>query len=107
MEGEERREEGGFYGVESFPDPNYGDRSPPPLTLKYPVSQITFPSVCETKDKVDASLTKAPGLANFAAINSLLYPLPSPLPTPHQRHPVALSIAWDGRSAVVSGRDAS
>ena len=22
MEGEEKREEGGFYGVESFPDPN-------------------------------------------------------------------------------------
>ena len=38
MEGEERREEGGFYGVESFPGPNYGDRSPPPLTLKYPVA---------------------------------------------------------------------
>ena len=75
MEGEERREEGGFYGVESFPDADYRGRSPPPLTLKYPVSQIMFPSVCETKDKVDASLTKAPGLANFAAINSLLYPL--------------------------------
>ena len=75
MEGEERREEGGFYGVESFPDPNSGDRSPPPPMLRYPVSQIMFPSVCETKDKVDASLTKAPGLANLAAINSLLYPL--------------------------------
>ena len=109
MEGEERREEGGFYGVESFPDPNYGDRSPPPPMLRYPVSQIMFPSVCETKDKVDASLTKAPGLANLAAINSLLYPLLPlrSLPPSHQRHPVALSIAWDGRSAVVSGRAAS
>ena len=34
------------------------------LMLQYPVSQTMFPSVrptvCETKDKVDASLTKAP-----------------------------------------------
>ena len=78
MEGEERREEGGFYGVESFPDPNYGDRSPPPLTLKYPVSQIMFPSVCETKDKVSASLTKARILANLEAINSPLLDPPPP-----------------------------